>query len=217
MTIEQSALKRWQESTTRPVAFLHGYDGSPDNYDLRTLTAALTTSSVVRLIGPFRTQDDRFSWWNSDAGTDGGHGDHADHGNGPTADETSMIIQTIASQLPTPSPDETPVVLIGFSQGAAAALTYALLSTQMNLRLAAVVCVAGFLPFDIENTVPPAGVPVLFVHPADDETVDPFLGERASRLLSKAGHQTSFQEVEGGHEWSDRVVGPIATFLTGGS
>lgn len=100
-----------------------------------------------------------------------------------------------------------PLLVVGFSQGAAAALAW-LVGPDRTTEVAALAAVAGFVPpgvsVDGEGAVDRP--PVLLVIPEDDVVVDPFLGGRAARLLHRRGHPTTQVEIAGGHAWSPAVT-----------
>ena len=195
-----------RDSEARPVAFLHGFSGRPDDYPLHDLQTALgSTTDALRLCGAELHPDGGRAWWN---GSDGEE---------PHPAEVEAIIDTIDAQLASARTDATPMLLAGFSQGAAAALLYALLRRPDHCEIAAVVAVAGFLPIGPSHpgiTDPTTrDTRILLLHPTDDEVVDIFLGQRASRLLTTAGFDVTFDEIAGGHEWSNSVVGPVTEFI----
>jgi predicted esterase len=190
-----TALERWRSSANRPIVFLHGFDGHPDSYDLEQLTDELGCRSVVRAIGPV-SMADGFTWWVAEDGAD------------PTPEARSTALDALFEQLPQ---THEPIVLIGFSQGAAAAVGAALRPTNAKSPIAAVVAVAGFLAFPVDEAV--VAAPMFFVHPSDDSVVDIFLAEQATRLLKRAGFDATLQEVDGDHEWSSLVVAPVVNFL----
>ena len=188
-------LGAWRSSPQRTLVFLHGFGGHPDSYDLESLRRGVGSTSVVRARGPVTTESG-FGWWD---------GEDQD----PSPDTLANAIAAVRDQLPQTT---DPLVLVGFSQGGAAALEAGLLAAHGFVApVAAVVAVAGFLvspPDDIRN--PP---PVLFVHPTDDSVVDVFLAERATRLLTRHGVDASFVEVPGDHAWSNAIVDSVVKFL----
>lgn len=188
-------LHDWRASTTRPIVFLHGFGGHPSAYDLGPLATALRSTEIHRVIGPVEAGAG-FSWWTDETGHD------------PTPEALDAALDALIAQLP----DSTdPVVLVGFSQGAAVALGLALLRPSAVPPVAAVVAVAGFLAFP--PTMITGRPAVLFVHPTDDAVVDVFLAERAARVLTRHGIQCVLTEIAGDHSWSSEVIRPIAEFL----
>ncbi len=194
-------LDAWRSSPHRHVVFLHGYDADPAAYDLAPLEQALGSTSILRLVGAIDLGATR-AWW-----------DALELGNDLTSSAATGMTDSINAQLAMTHAviAKEPIVLIGFSQGGAAAIAYALLCERADL-IAAVVSVAGFLPCPIPAESR-STMPFLLIHPTDDEIVDMFLGERAARQLAKSGANVSFVEIEGGHMWSTRTVLPIANFL----
>ncbi len=191
-----SSLAAWRSSSTRTIVFLHGFGGHPDSYDLAPLNHRVGSTAIIRAVGPLVTETG-FMWWDGDNVQD------------PSPEALATALDALANQL---ARTTEPVVLVGFSQGAAAALEMALHPPSTPCPpIAAVVAVAGFL------ATPPAvtldAPPVLFVHPTDDGVVDIFLAERATRLLGQRGVDATLEEIEGDHEWSNAVVAPVANFL----
>jgi predicted esterase len=200
--VSGTILDRWKHSAVRRIAFLHGHNGRPDAYDLGEFATELGSTDIRRLTGPVIASAG-FSWW-ADA-----------LGQTPDAAAVAVLERTVGDQLGLAF-DDTPTVFVGFSQGGAAALALALLGTRTTV--AAVVCVAGFLPVDVPTGVgavadPEASPRIVFVHPADDEVVDVFLAERAARLLAKAGYDTELLEIDGGHAWTTEAAHTVVSAL----
>jgi probable F420-dependent oxidoreductase len=121
---------------------------------------------------------------------------------------------------------DRPVVVVGFSQGAALALCLGLSGVQPD----AVVSLCGFLPhvgdadwparIDAEPGSGPGRPPTLIVSGADDEVVPAFLGEDAAAFLAQQGREVTAVVLPGGHEvspaMSDRVRSWIDDLLSPG-
>ena len=195
--LSEGLLEKWRSSSTRSVVFLHGFEGHPDSYDLAPLATALSSTVIHRVVGPVEAGAG-FSWWTDETGHD------------TTPEAMDAALDALIAQLP----DSTdPVVLVGFSQGAAVALGLALLRPSAVPPVAAVVAVAGFLAFPPDRIT--GRPPVLFVHPTDDAVVDVFLAQRAARVLTRHGIHSKLAEIAGDHSWSSDVIRPIAEFLCG--
>lgn len=105
--------------------------------------------------------------------------------------------------------DGRPVVVAGFSQGAALAVSLGAAGVQPD----AVVALCGFLPDTGEEAwtdriaAPPRSGPVapptLVLSAADDEVVPAFLGEDLAALLAQQGRPVTSAVVPGGH-----AIGP---------
>lgn len=105
-----------------------------------------------------------------------------------------------------------PVVLAGFSQGAALALAMAWRGTAARR----VVALCGFFPEieDPEHGVGPGSrPPVLILNTDADEQVPAFLGSDAARMFQTAGHRVDNVVVAGGHHVSAGVAGIAARFV----
>lgn len=102
--------------------------------------------------------------------------------------------------------------LWGFSQGAAAALVYALLGHHPIHKTASI---CGFLP-ELPDGSPltSAASQVLGIYGANDEVVPSFLAEHALEQLRDRGHRTSIKETAQGHEVSAENLGDLAAFFS---
>ena len=99
-----------------------------------------------------------------------------------------------------------PCVLIGFSQGAAVALT---VGSHDDADVIGVVSLSGFLP-DGVDAVP--ACPLLVMHGEDDELVGVFHGERTARAAKAAGVPVEVVLAEYGHTLP-HDIGPIVSWL----
>jgi len=119
-----------------------------------------------------------------------------------------------------------PVVVVGFSQGGALALTLGPSGVQPD----AVVAMCGFLP-EVDDpdwpaqldTAPGSGPrrpPTLVLSGADDTVVPAFLGEDAAAFLAQQGREVTSVVVPGGHAvspgMSDRVRAWLVDLLAPG-
>lgn len=118
-----------------------------------------------------------------------------------------------------------PVVVVGFSQGGALALSLGLARSGVGPANGpspdAVVSVCGFLPeLDDEGFADLTGegtgsTPTLLVAGASDEVVAPFLSEDAAATLAAAGRPVTSVVESGGHEVSAQAAGHIRSWITG--
>ncbi len=106
--------------------------------------------------------------------------------------------------------------LVGFSQGAALAYTFALAHPQRVERLAGL---AGFLPEGTERLVenrPLEGKAVFVAHGAQDTRVPVERARRSVELLQKAGAQVIYCEEDVGHKLSVGCFRGLEEFFKGG-
>lgn len=100
-----------------------------------------------------------------------------------------------------------PVVLVGFSQGAAMALSLGDVD-----RVTSVVAFSGFLP-EGDVVVPSGGPETLVVAGSEDEVVPAFLSQDAASALSAMGRVVTVEVLEGGHEVSDAAIATARRWL----
>ncbi len=184
---------------TAVMVFLHGHGDRPDEY-LR-LAPQLLPDGVVLVAprGPCELDDGTLAWFG--AGPDGGP-DPAQLAAGLDAVSSAISDACAAHEI---TPDQ--VVLGGFSQGGAAALAWSLrrgaLGRGLTPRVAAVLCVAGWLP-DAEgldlDLATPVDVPFLVAHGTDDDAVPAPMGRSVVRVLERSGWDVTFVDGDHGHE-----------------
>lgn len=179
----------------RLLVVLHGHGDDPA--ELLDRLAPLDLGSHVTLVaptGPVTLADGRPAWFDD--------GSEAD---------TTRLLAHLRDALDeagrtTGLPSEEAVVL-GYSQGAAAALTLA--AADAAPRVAAVAGIAGWLPtLDGLTWTPRPDVDVLLVHGVDDEVVPLPLGRSAARFLERGGVAVTWCELD-----ADHAVGPDALEL----
>lgn len=186
------------EAAIPPVVFLggHGSTAAARAAVESSLRHALPGVAVRSLGGPVALGDGASAWWSDEL----------------EADAWPALVALLDSAVGALGLADTPIVVAGFSQGGAAALAWASAPGRRQ-PLAAVVCVAGFLPGAVGAGAPVLAPPVLVVIPEVDEVVDPFLGGVAARALAKAGFAVTPLEVEGGHEWTPLISAAVAGWL----
>lgn len=99
-------------------------------------------------------------------------------------------------------PQDLPLHLLGFSQGAA--LSYTLAITHPE-RVALIAGLSGFIPQGAENYLIPASlhdVPVFIAHGSKDDIVPVEWARSAVQTLKSIGAQTIYCEEEVGHKLS---------------
>ncbi|HKY14587.1 MAG TPA: hypothetical protein VJM33_06645 [Microthrixaceae bacterium] len=108
------------------------------------------------------------------------------------------------------------VVVVGYSQGAAAAL--AALATTGAPRIGRLVCMSGFvvdgagLEYDWSQLAETA---VLLVHGEQDDVVPSFFSEDLATLLVDAGIDVTHQTFPIGHDRSPEEIDAVRAWLTG--
>lgn len=106
------------------------------------------------------------------------------------------------------------VVLAGFSQGAAVALSAGLRSTQ---RLAGILAMSGYLPFperlEAERSAENAGLPVLLCHGRMDPVVPCWMGEESRDVLAPFGYQVEWHEYAMQHEVCMEELADVSRWL----
>jgi len=108
---------------------------------------------------------------------------------------------------------QSKVSLIGFSQGAALAYSYAF---QFPERVASLASLSGFLPDNIElviNRVNFHGMPVYITHGSEDELVPVSKAKYAAETLSRAGARVSYCEENVGHKLSATCFNGMESFF----
>lgn len=177
------------------MLLLHGYDSSPLRVEpqaqlLRQCIGGLTVHAVQ---APLRLSSGSWAWF-SDATTEQAGVELAD---------SLATLHDVARSTGCSVQD---AVVAGFSQGGAVALAAGFAGI-----CAAAICVGGFLPPGIEPG--PTTTPLLLIHGADDEIVDPFYAETTARRAQKLGCEVDFHEVPGGHEWTTDATMLIVQWL----
>jgi phospholipase/carboxylesterase len=109
--------------------------------------------------------------------------------------------------------DRKPLMLLGFSQGAALAFTLALLYPE---RVAAVAGLSGFLPEGVATLlegVPLENKPVFLAHGSKDELVEVRRAHLAAQWLRQAGAQVDYCEDNVGHKLSASCFRSLQIFF----
>ena len=214
-----------------PVLLLHGYDSKPSA--LGDLADRL--GARAELVAGFEDlTEQRFAWWIDDLSADACH-DLTEYLDEISLEASRALAEPKVSGLAgmlsskTVSSTNSPlnmvgsVAVVGFSQGAAAALSW-LLDGSRQTPVKTIIAVAGFLPDLAEQQLRERSVgresssaePVHIhaVHLGDDEVVDAMVSERASRQLAKAGFTVTDHHVDGPHAWSPALTDLVTQLLT---
>lgn len=214
-----------------PVLLLHGYDSKPSA--LGDLADRLGERS--ELVAGFEDlSEESFAWWIADLSTDARQ-DLTDYLDEISFEATRALAEAKVSGLAgmlcsktlsspmSPLSSVGPVAVVGFSQGAAAALSW-LLDASRQTPVKTVIAVAGFLPDLAEQQLrgrivglaasSAEPIHIHAVHLSDDEVVDAMVSERASRQLSKAGFIVTDHHVDGPHAWSPALTDLVTQLLS---
>lgn len=115
-----------------------------------------------------------------------------------------VVTETVAQAV---ARSDGPVVVAGFSQGAAMALALG--------DLPGLVGVIGVCPFaaETDGLDLSAGPPALLLPAADDDVVPAFLGEDLAAAMSEAGRRTTAATVAGGHAVGSEAVTHARSWL----
>ena len=110
--------------------------------------------------------------------------------------------------------DTNQVDMMGFSQGAAMTLTFALAYPS---RVGKFAILAGFSPTGTESlakSLPFKGKSAFVAHGKADELVPIAMGRQTSQLLEKAGAEVTFCEAEAGHKVSSECLHALEEFFS---
>jgi phospholipase/carboxylesterase len=112
--------------------------------------------------------------------------------------------------------DAARIVLAGFSQGGAVALSAGL---RFRKRLAGVLALSTYLPFPAhltaEKSAANAEVPILMCHGRMDPVVDVAMGREAREILEALGYAVGWHDYPMGHEVCGEELAETAKWLRG--
>ena len=109
--------------------------------------------------------------------------------------------------------DFSTVSLVGFSQGAALAYSFALMYPE---RIQLLGGLAGFMPERVENLVasqPLDGQKVFITHGTEDEIVPVEKARRSVELMERAGSNVTYCEQQAGHKLSAACFRALESFF----
>jgi len=178
---------RWREASSPQaprVILLHGLSGDEDVMWVFE-QAFPPAASLLSLRAPFAFPGGGYSWVDPE------------HGPMPaiTAFADAAQLVALAASEAQPGGQARPLVLAGFSQGAALALSAVTLG---SVRPAAVVALAGILPAgDLAGL---RSVPIFWAHGRRDEVVPVERARRDAERLRQAGASLTFCEADVGHK-----------------
>lgn len=145
----------------------------------------------------------------------GGYAWFANRGTGrPVAESLSATMAWFRTWLDAVAPEGRPVVLVGFSGGAAFAGGLLLSDPQ---RFAGTAILYGTLPFDAGVPVTPArlsGVPVFVAHGDQDRVIPPELLQRTWQyLLTDSAARTYARRDPGGHGITGQTLAELSDWI----
>lgn len=181
----------------RVLLLLHGWTGDEDV--MWVFAPRLPKDLLlISLRGLYATPEGGYGWYTHQEGVWPSLEDFA-----PAVEALErLIIQLQAGWPGLLAADYTRPSLMGFSQGAALAYSYALIHPERVDRLAGL---AGFMPEGVEVMIqkqPLRGKTVFVGHGSLDERVPVALARKAVDLLQVAGAQVTYCEDEIGHKLS---------------
>jgi predicted esterase len=168
---------------------LHGHGDEPDAFGARIQPwFSPLAAEIVTPPGPIALDTGR-AWFN-----DGSPG------------ELTALVAALDDTLE--GPDD---VIVGWSQGTAAALAYAMHEPTRPVH--ALAGIAGWFPtLDGHHLAATPGLSLLLVHGDDDEVVDPMLGRSAARLAERNGADVRWSTIDAGHEL-DAAIPTVLSWL----
>ena len=194
-------------NSNKPIRLLiafHGAESSPERMLIHGNRLELDNILMAFPEGLIEINEGNFSWWLD----------------GPKQSKTvekflnycDGLIEQIQDYLKINSPKKrTKTLLWGFSQGGAAALTYALLGRHHIYKVASV---CGFLPETPK--IPSENKPradILGIFGSNDQVVPNFLAEHALSEMGRYGHKMIFCETSQGHEINTQNLIKIKEFF----
>lgn len=173
------------------LVLLHGFDSRPENLDdvVEAIHEALPAVVIRVLTGPVHLASGDWAWWNDDD------------------ESVATVTDALAWIIPQLGP--SPVVVAGFSQGAAVALGVAFAGVS---AVVGVGCVGGFVPDDLQPGS--LAAPLFIAHGRNDNVVDVFNAESLARRATRHGAAVTLALHDGGHAWTAEVTEAFVAWLT---
>lgn len=215
MPTEIETISKWESGWTfrlRPAAttppehlivFVHGWTG--DEYAMQLFSRQVSSrDALIFPRGPVKAFPSGFGW-----------ADHTAEGGtsfaqfAPAAHGLIKLLESQAAELGIP---DTPMTLVGFSQGAALTLTLAALYSEKISRLASL---AGFLPQEMppELSSEFKGKQMYIAHGRSDRAVPIQEAHRLVAYLENADATVKYCESNTGHKLSALCFKELANFL----
>ena len=191
---------------TKPATLLiglHGAESTPENMLVLGNQLELSNTLFIFPEGPVDADNERWSWWLD----------------GPKQKESvcafiefiSDVIETAGQHMQDKyNISSYDTCLWGFSQGAAAALVYAL---QGKHSIAKIASVCGFLPELPDGLAKNLPSTILGIFGSNDDVVPAFLAEHALDELKANDHKVTVNETSQGHEITEENLKQICNFL----
>lgn len=182
---------------TGVLVALHGHDDEPSSARAWARRIAPPSWEIVAPGAP-RGDDGRRSWFSTGP-------------RGADAEGLAAAVARIRDLAVRVRAGGRPVVVVGFSQGAALALEVAARCDEID----AVASVCGFMPeVDDEGERTFAGrAPVLVLGAEQDEHVPAFMSQDAASVFSAQGRPVEVDLVDAGHEVGDTAVATVRDWL----
>jgi len=172
---------------------LHGYTGNEKS--MTVFTRNLPASAwIIQPRGPYPTSEGGYKW------IDSPHGLIASFAEFQKAiEKLNLALGSWKSKLGLP---EMPLDVIGFSQGAVAAMVFTITFPALVRRAA---CLSGFIPDDTLLFIqdrPLEGKPIFMAHGTEDTTVPFHRAQKAETILNSLGAEVTFCTAAVGHRIS---------------
>jgi len=183
---------------------LHGYTG--DENSMAVFTRNLPRNAwIFSPRAPFATNEGGFKWIPAEDGT--------------TASLNAFLTAAVGLQKALSDWKTTfeiadhKIDVVGFSQGAVMALTFALRFPQQIHRSA---CLSGFLPRDTPEIIqdePLTGMPIFLAHGTEDKTISFERAQETAGWLEQFGAKITFCDSPVGHRISASCLHNFAAFF----
>jgi phospholipase/carboxylesterase len=202
------------EPATATVVLLHGLGA--DGWDFVPIVGELQLALPVRFIFPHASMRPvtvnagyvMRAWYDIKSFTPEGRADAAGLAES-VARVNAYLEQEIARGIPA-----SRIVLAGFSQGGAVALSAGL---RFGKRLAGLLALSTYLPFparlEAEKSAANADVPILMCHGRMDPVVNIGMGREARDVLTAQGYAVEWHEYPMQHEVCAAELGETARWL----
>lgn len=131
----------------------------------------------------------------------------------PAAQKLKDLVEVLADRQDMRSADFTALHLMGFSQGAALAYTFALSYPQ---QVRSLVGLSGFMPAEVADIVakkPLESVLAFVAHGNQDDTVPVARARQSVELLERAGAQVTYCEADVGHKLGSNCFRAMRDFV----
>lgn len=182
----------------------HGAESTPENMLIHGAKLQVSNTVFIFPEGPASAGNERWSWWLDGPTQKESVAAFIDHSNSMI----EMASQRMREKL---NGADFHTSLWGFSQGAAAALVYAL---RGKYSIGKVASVCGFLPEMPDNPAQNTSASVLGIFGGNDDVVPSFLAEHALDEMKASGHSVTVNETPQAHEINGENLKQISAFLT---